>query len=137
MSIHRDNYFQDDGFEIATPRYTNMFEIQILQTNLKQKEGEVQQLQWQVNQREQERSLLNNEISTLLTRIEDLETKTKNYESLSNRFSDLERQYETLCQLYGEKVEENDELKLDLLDVKEMYKNQIDELLKQLKQNTK
>lgn len=114
-----------------------MFEIQILQTNLKQREGEVQQLQWQLNQREQERALLNNEISTLLTRLEVLETKTKDFESLSTKFSELEQQYETLCQLYGEKVEENDELKLDLLDVKEMYKNQIDELLKQLKQNPK
>lgn len=114
-----------------------MFEMQILQTNLKQREGEVQQLQWQLSQREQERSLLNNEISSLLTRLDDLESKTKEYDTLSSKLSDLESQYETLCQLYGEKVEENDELKLDLLDVKEMYKNQIDELLKQLKQTPK
>lgn len=33
--------------------------------------------------------------------------------------------------MYGEKVEETQELKLDLQDVKEMYKGQIDELLRQ------
>ena len=27
--------------------------------------------------------------------------------------------------MYGEKVEEADELRLDLLDIKEMYKNQV------------
>jgi len=32
--------------------------------------------------------------------------------------------------MYGEKIEENDELRLDLIDVKEMYKAQIDQLLK-------
>lgn len=35
--------------------------------------------------------------------------------------------------MYGEKVEEAQELNLDLQDVKEMYKAQIDELLRQQK----
>ena len=117
------------------PRYTNMFEMQMLQTNLKQRDGEVQQLQWELNRREQERSLLNQEISSLLTRVEDLEAKTQDHDILKTQQVELQQQYDTLCQLYGEKVEENEELKLDLQDVKEMYKSQIDELLKQQKQN--
>lgn len=36
--------------------------------------------------------------------------------------------------MYGEKVEEIQELNLDLQDVKDMYKSQIDELLRQQKQ---
>lgn len=32
--------------------------------------------------------------------------------------------------MYGEKVEETEELRLDLADVKEMYKNQIQEWAK-------
>lgn len=32
--------------------------------------------------------------------------------------------------MYGEKTEENEELKLDLQDVKEMYRLQIEDLLK-------
>ena len=33
-----------------------------------------------------------------------------------------------IAQMYGEKVEEAEELRLDLQDVKEMYKMQIDQL---------
>lgn len=36
--------------------------------------------------------------------------------------------------MYGEKSEETQELNLDLQDVKEAYKTQIDDLLKQLKE---
>ncbi|CAH2002990.1 unnamed protein product [Acanthoscelides obtectus] len=123
---------QDEPFEVThAPRYTNMYEMQMLQSNLKQREGEVQQLQWELNRREQERTLLNDEISTLLTRVETLEGKASDYDKLSEKFKELEKQYDTLCLLYGEKVEENEELKLDLTDVKEMYKGQIDELLRQ------
>ena len=35
--------------------------------------------------------------------------------------------------MYGEKVEEAEELRLDLLDVKEMYKMQIEDLLRKQK----
>lgn len=111
-----------------------MFEMQMLQTNLKQREGEVQQLQWELNRREHERTLLNSEISSLLTRVENLEGQLVEHAALTNQLAELQRQYDTLCQLYGEKVEENEELKLDLQDVKEMYKMQIDELLKQQKE---
>ncbi|CAG9838883.1 unnamed protein product [Diabrotica balteata] len=129
---------QDEPFEVtSTPRYTNMFEMQMLQSSLKQRDGELQQLQWELNRREQERSLLNNEISILLTKVEDLESRCTEYESLKSKFTELEQQYDTLCQLYGEKVEQNEELKLDLEDVKDMYKSQIDELLRQQRENAK
>ena len=38
-------------------------------------------------------------------------------------------------QMYGEKVEEAEELRLDLADVKEMYKAQIQELLRSANQS--
>lgn len=44
---------------------------------------------------------------------------------------DLDQRYNTILQMYGEKAEEAEELRLDLEDVKNMYKTQIDELLKQ------
>ncbi|KAK5642067.1 hypothetical protein RI129_008234 [Pyrocoelia pectoralis] len=115
------------------PRFTNMFELQTLQTNLKQKEGEVQQLQWELNRREHEKNLLSSELSKLLARLEQLEEMSNKYEHLKTEFIEVQQQYDTLCQLYGEKVEETEELKLDLLDVKELYKAQLDELLEQQK----
>lgn len=44
----------------------------------------------------------------------------------------MQEQYNALLTMYGEKIEEHEELKLDLKDVKEMYKAQIDELLRQV-----
>lgn len=126
-------FFKDDVFDLnqSGGRCTNMLEMQLLQTNLKSRDGEVQQLQWELKRREHERTLLNNEISELLTRLDNLEEKLRNHDTLTVQFGELQQQYDTLCQLYGEKVEETEELKLDLQDVKDMYKSQIDELLKQ------
>ena len=113
-----------------------MLELQLFQTNLKQREGEVQQLQWELNRREHERSLMSREITTLLGRVDNLEQKLADHDNLKIQFGELQKQYDTLCQLYGEKVEETEELKLDLIDVKEMYKSQIDELLKQQRESS-
>lgn len=52
-------------------------------------------------------------------------------EKIEIQFVELQRQYDAILQMYGEKVEETQELKLDLQDVKDMYRGQIDELLKQ------
>ena len=38
---------------------------------------------------------------------------------------ELDQRYNALLQMYGEKVEEAEELRLDLQDVKEMYKSQV------------
>lgn len=46
---------------------------------------------------------------------------------------DLEQRHNTILQMYGEKAEEAEELRLDLEDVKNMYKTQIDELLQNQK----
>ncbi|KAF7269317.1 hypothetical protein GWI33_017640 [Rhynchophorus ferrugineus] len=135
-SLSSSFWSQDEPFEAThAPRYTNMFEMQMLQSNLKQKEGELQQLQWELNRREQERSLLNSEISDLINRVEILEKTKEDYARLQEEYVNLQQKYETLCQLFGEKVEENEELKLDLEDVKDMYKSQINELLRQQKEN--
>lgn len=42
-----------------------------------------------------------------------------------NSCQDLDQKYNTLLQMYGEKVEETEELQLDLADVKTMYKAQV------------
>lgn len=50
---------------------------------------------------------------------------------METEFTELKPNYDALVQMYGEKVEQYEELKLDLTDVKDMYKLQIDELLRQ------
>lgn len=106
-----------------------------MQSSLKQKDGEVQQLQWDLSRRENERTFYTSEISNLMVKLESLEQRVVDFDTLKTQFNELQQQYDALCQMYGEKVEENQELHLDLQDVKEMYKTQIDELLQQNKNN--
>lgn len=55
------------------------------------------------------------------------------YNLCGSAFQDLEQRHNTILQMYGEKAEEAEELRLDLEDVKNMYKTQIDELLQNQK----
>lgn len=63
-----------------------------------------------------------------------IKEKFNQNENVAIEYNELQRKYDAILQMYGEKVEETQELQLDLLDVKEMYKAQIDELLKQQKE---
>ncbi|TNN08054.1 TATA element modulatory factor [Schistosoma japonicum] len=52
------------------------------------------------------------------------------YNDANDPTVELQQRYETLLVLCGRLIEENNELKLDLADIKEMYRAQIDMLLK-------
>lgn len=56
------------------------------------------------------------------------------HDSVVSQFAELQEQYDAILQMYGEKVEETQELQLDLQDVKDMYRAQIDDLLVQQRQ---
>ena len=47
--------------------------------------------------------------------------------SLKKVFLKLQKQYQTMLTMYGEMPEEVEELRLDLKDVKEMHKEQIEQ----------
>ncbi|CAK9796758.1 TATA element modulatory factor [Anthophora plagiata] len=113
-----------DSIRAGSSSSTSIFEN--LQAQLKQKDGELQQLQWELSRRNKERGALNSLVSTLTLKIEELEGKVKEVENLRQ----IQTRYDALLQMYGEKMEENEELRLDLQDIKEMYKVQIDQLLK-------
>ena len=61
---------------------------------------------------------------------EEYQTLQQKYQTMLTVGMHMNRTFvkELLIQMYGEKVEEAEELKLDLQDVKEMYKMQIDQL---------
>jgi len=50
-------------------------------------------------------------------------------EGLKRSQQELEAKYQTMLTMYGEKVEEAEELRLDLQDVKDMFKTQIEQLV--------
>lgn len=92
--------------------------------------GEIQMLQWEISRRNNERDALNMELSNLSMKVDELSPKLIEVETLNANLNEIQTRYDALLQMYGEKVEENEELRLDLEDVKEMYKSQIDQLLK-------
>ncbi|XP_072238786.1 TATA element modulatory factor [Leuresthes tenuis] len=107
--------------------------IENLQSQLKLREGEIAQLQLEIANLERSRSVMAEELVRLTNQNDDMEEKVKDIPRLKIQLKDLEQRHNTILQMYGEKAEEAEELRLDLEDVKNMYKTQIDELLKNQK----
>ncbi|XP_056019918.1 TATA element modulatory factor-like isoform X2 [Ostrea edulis] len=103
--------------------------IDNLQWQLKQRDGEVLQLRSDIQQLERTRESMARELVNLTNQNEEIQEKIEELPQLKNQYEELNQRYDALLQMYGEKVEEADELRLDLQDVKEMYKLQIDHLL--------
>lgn len=83
-----------------------------------------------MSRRNTERDALNSELASLTLKVEELNAKIIEARELNESLNEIQTRYDALLQMYGEKVEENQELRLDLEDVKDMYKMQIDQLLK-------
>ncbi|CAK6958670.1 TATA element modulatory factor [Scomber scombrus] len=107
--------------------------IENLQSQLKLREGEIAQLQLEISGLERSRSVMSEELVRLTNQNDEMEEKVKDIPKLKVLLKDLEQRHNTILQMYGEKAEEAEELRLDLEDVKNMYKTQIDELLKNQK----
>ncbi|KAI4882581.1 hypothetical protein NFI96_022170 [Prochilodus magdalenae] len=107
--------------------------IENLQSQLKLREGEIAQLQLEISNLERSRSVMAEELVRLTNQNDEMEDKVKEIPRLRVQLKDLEQRHNTILQMYGEKAEEAEELRLDLEDVKNMYKTQIDELLKNQK----
>ncbi|XP_071106362.1 TATA element modulatory factor-like isoform X2 [Haliotis cracherodii] len=103
--------------------------LENLQSQLKQREGEIIQLQSEIGSLERTRESMAKELVNLTNQNEELEEQVQDLPHVQDQYRDLDQRYNALLQMYGEKVEQAEELKLDLQDVKDMYKAQIDHLL--------
>ncbi|XP_040570586.1 TATA element modulatory factor isoform X1 [Lepeophtheirus salmonis] len=103
--------------------------VENYQFSLRQRDGEVSQLQAEISSLEKIRDSMTMELSNLSIKVDKLNEVEDEVKSLTQLYKETEEKYQTMLTMYGEKVEETEELKLDLQDVKEMYKVQIQELL--------
>jgi len=87
--------------------------------------GETIQLQWELQRRDVERAALTAELTSLTTQLEEKDEVLSKSRHIEITLGQLQRNYDALLQMHGEKVEEVEELRLDLQDVKEMYKAQV------------
>ncbi|XP_014661527.1 PREDICTED: TATA element modulatory factor-like [Priapulus caudatus] len=100
-----------------------------LESQLKQRDGELAQLQSEVRNLERTRESLAKELVNLTSKNNEMEEELKELPILRAKVQALDTRYNAALTMYGEKEEEVEELRLDLQDVKEMYRAQIDELL--------
>ncbi|KAI8512298.1 TATA element modulatory factor 1 [Branchiostoma belcheri] len=103
-----------------------------LQSTLKMREGEIAQLQEEIVRLERQRAAMAEELVSLSSQNQDLLTQVEQVPSLTDKNKNLEQRYNAMLQMYGEKAEEADELKMDLEDIKAMYKQQISDLLNKM-----
>jgi len=102
--------------------------LENMQSQLKLKEGELAQLQAEYVNIERVRESMGQELTKLTIKADQIDSLTEELARLKEEYQTLQQKYQTMLTMYGEKVEEAEELKLDLQDVKEMYKMQIDQL---------
>ncbi|GFN90817.1 TATA-element modulatory factor [Plakobranchus ocellatus] len=65
------------------------------------------------------------ELVNLSNQNEELQEIKEGHEQLQQEHKELNQRYSAILQMYGEKEEQVQELRLDLQDVKEMYKTQV------------
>ncbi|KAK8381199.1 hypothetical protein O3P69_008219 [Scylla paramamosain] len=129
----------EEVFESGWSRGTSLYDsvrsnstaaVDALTSQLRQREGEVHYLHSEITRYETQRESLAQELVSITSQVESLQSQIQDYQALKDQYADMEQKYNALLQMHGEKVEEVEELRLDLADVKEMYKAQIDQLLK-------
>ncbi|XP_023222437.1 TATA element modulatory factor-like, partial [Centruroides sculpturatus] len=142
----RLNYWMQDSHEpplgMSSSMYSNasLYEtlrlgsasslLENLQSQLKQREGEISLFQSEIAQLERIRGSMAKELADVSCQYEMVKSELEEMKNMKTAYADMEQKYNTLLQMYGEKVEETEELQLDLQDVKAMYRAQLDELLK-------
>ncbi|KAL5107481.1 TATA element modulatory factor [Taenia crassiceps] len=106
--------------------------LSFLQSLLRQREGEVGQLRREVARLNETHERL---LAALSEQTAKADQRTIPDHSLPANQGDeesLSQRYEVLLHLYGRKLEENEELRMDLREAKEAYQTQLNELLTKL-----
>ncbi|XP_063535692.1 TATA element modulatory factor [Cydia strobilella] len=86
-----------------------------LLAHLQRRDGELRAAQARAVQLGAERNTLRDHVASLRARLDD--------------YQSVQEQYDALLQMYGEKEEQLEEVRLDLQDVTQLYKAQLDELV--------
>ena len=75
---------------------------------------------------------IENELSKTNDLNNDLQNRLEEYEKSKKELEEMKKRHETALIMLGEKEEQTWELKNDLVEVKQFYKNQINELISQI-----
>ncbi|KAK3838569.1 MAG: hypothetical protein JOS17DRAFT_296986 [Linnemannia elongata] len=103
-----------------------------LNTMVRQLEGQVTFLSEQVRSANRNKDELSDELVKVTMELEELQDAAAKVPNLEQELTLLKDRHRAALEMLGEKTEEVQELRADILDVKEAYRDQINELLAQL-----
>ncbi|KAF9918410.1 hypothetical protein FBU30_000219 [Linnemannia zychae] len=106
--------------------------IERLNTLVRQMEGQVTFLTEQVRSANRNKDELSDELVKVTMELEGLQNAASKVPNLEQELNLLKERHRAALEMLGEKTEEVQELKADILDVKEAYRDQINDLLSQL-----
>jgi predicted RNase H-like nuclease (RuvC/YqgF family) len=117
-------------YDSMRPMTSSAAIVEGFQAQLKLREGELVQMQLELANIERSRDNLSAEVTRLTQKLDSLGTLEEELAYVKKEYAAMSEKYQTMLTMYGEKVEEAEELRLDLADVKDMYKVQIEELVR-------
>ncbi|KAF9116319.1 hypothetical protein BGW39_002771 [Mortierella sp. 14UC] len=106
--------------------------IERLNTMVRQLEGQVTFLAEQVRSANRNKDELSDELVKVTMELEALQGAAVKVPSLEQELTLLKDRHRAALEMLGEKTEEVQELRADIVDVKEAYRDQINDLLSQL-----
>mmetsp|Transcript_7272 Transcript_7272/g.13648 ORF Transcript_7272/g.13648 Transcript_7272/m.13648 type:complete len:967 (+) Transcript_7272:118-3018(+) len=106
--------------------------MQQLQNQIRHKDGELQLLQQQVSSLEQTRLNLAEELVKAASKMDEAENCIDEVTRLKAELEQLKIRHFSALELMGERDEQVEELQSDLADLKQMYREQVDSLVKRL-----
>jgi TATA element modulatory factor len=112
-----------------------IYTLERLQAALQRREGELRAARKAGRRSHAQRTALARELAIHAAELDNMQVKRTSYIAFDvcvlfvRNAQSLQHQYDALLQMYGEKEEQLQELRLDLQDVKDMYKMQLDEIL--------
>ncbi|KAG0046395.1 hypothetical protein BGZ83_008430 [Gryganskiella cystojenkinii] len=109
--------------------------IERLNTMVRQLEGQVTFLAEQVRTTNKNKDDLSDELVKVTMELEELQQVASRVPGLEQELSLLQQRHKAALEMLGEKTEEVQELQQDISDVKEAYRDQINELLSQLEKS--
>ncbi|CDW52017.1 TMF DNA bd and TMF TATA bd domain containing prot ein [Trichuris trichiura] len=99
---------------------------ELIRNRLQLLENEINECQ----QLQQHRDVLATDLITVSQELNSCKSRLAECEGIQENYQSLEEKHQALLQMYGEKLEENESLGLELYDVKAMFRKQVTELLK-------
>ncbi|KAF9181134.1 hypothetical protein BGZ51_008606 [Haplosporangium sp. Z 767] len=103
-----------------------------LSTMVRQLEGQVTFLSEQVRTANRNKDELSDELVRVTMEVEELQKAASRLPNVEQELGLLQERHRAALEMLGERTEEVQELRADILDVKEAYRDQINELLAQL-----